>query len=144
MEIGSTLKALGMTLGLCAMGACAENDLRRVGPPTPQAQSMDRAMADVNRIRAYVNGGGRREDTVAAAADLQAWAGALPAVFPRATAAQYVDLTTQQAGRASQAMTETAHDLSIAAASADRTAVAAALDKVERQGCGACHLTAAR
>jgi hypothetical protein len=144
MQTASRQKTLIVTLGLCVLGACAEDNLTRVGPPTPQAQSMDRALADVNRIRAYVYGGGAREDTAAAATDLEAWARDLPAVFPPGTAAKYVDMSTPQAAQASQAMARTTRDLSAAGASGDRAAVGEALGQVERQGCGACHLHVAQ
>ena len=140
----SSPKTLLVTLGLFGLSACAEDELTKVGPPTPQAHSMDRALADVNRIRAYVYGGGGREDAAAAATDLEAWAQDLPTVFTPGTPAQYVDLSTQQAAHASQSMAQTAHALSVAAASGDRAAVGEALGHVERQGCGACHLPVAR
>jgi hypothetical protein len=110
--------------------------------PTEQGQSMQRMLADVNVIRAFVYGGGKREDARTAAEDLLAWSNRLAALFPPGQASdQYVDMSAERARLAPVASRREAEKLLAAVRNGKISAVGDQLVVTERNGCGACHLS---
>jgi cytochrome c556 len=110
--------------------------------PTEQARSMQSMLADVNAIRAFVYGSGKREDARAAAEDLLAWSNRLAALFPPGQASdQYVDMSAERARNAPIASRREADKLLAVVRNGKISAVGDQLIVMERSGCGACHLS---
>jgi hypothetical protein len=125
------------------LGDCTEVPPRSVVPkPTPQAQSMQRMMADINQMRAYVYGSGTRSEAESAASELVSWSGRMRALFPPGeSSAEYVDMSPERARAAPAAMERTATQLLSAVRMDDRAIIGDRLATTERYGCGACHLS---
>lgn len=125
---------------LALVAACGPQKPPNSGQPTPQAESMARMLADVDRLRAYGRGDATQPEAEAASSELASWSSRMAALFPPEEAARlYVDMTPDMAREAPAAMMATIGPLSAAARSGNRAKVAAAVDQTEQQGCGACH-----
>lgn len=112
------------------------------GQPTQQGQSMQRMLADVQVIRAYVYGSGAQSDAESAANDLTAWAQRLPELFPPGKASrEYVDMSPARATAAPATLSRTSQQLLLATRTGDRQSIGDQLGRTEREGCGACHLS---
>ena len=119
---------------------CGPQKPPNAGQPTPQAESMARMLADVDRLRAYGRGDATQLEAEAASSELAAWSSRMAELFPPEEAAHlYVDMTPEMAREAPTAMSATIGPLSAAVRSGNRAKVAVALDLTEQQGCGACH-----
>jgi cytochrome c556 len=128
------------------LAACAANQpATQPAQATPQAQLMQQMLADIDRVRAFVYGGGSQNDATNAANDLVSSSNRLAELFPPAQASvDYVDMSPQRARAAPAAMHTAASLLLAAVATGDRAAVGNALGNTERNGCGACHLSSSR
>ena len=103
---------------------------------------MQRMMADIDRIRAYVYGSGTRSEAESAATELVSWSGKMRALFPPGeSSAEYVDMSPERARAAPAAMEKTATQLLAAVRRDDRAIIGDRLAATERYGCGACHLS---
>jgi hypothetical protein len=129
------------TLMLPWLGSCAAPS-PKAGQPTVQGQSMQRMLADVNELRAYVYGTGSQADARQAAADLLAWSKRMGELFPPGVAStDYVDMSAARAAGAPGAMTATADRLLAVVQSGTRAQIGDQLARTERDGCGFCHLS---
>jgi hypothetical protein len=136
--------AAGLALSVLAGDAGAGPPSNAIAP-TPQAQAMQRMLADINTLRGYAYGGGDHAGALAAANDLLAWSQRMGELFPPGKASEdYVDMSPERAAAAPVAMTEAARALLAAVGKDDRTAVGAELAGTEKSGCGACHLPGPR
>ena len=109
---------------------------------TPQGQSMERMLADVNLLRGFIYGTGSRADAQDAATDLVAWSKQMGTLFPPGqTSYDYVDMSPERTRAAPEAMHRTAEQLLSAVQFGQRTTVGDRLAQAERDGCGACHLS---
>ena len=130
-------------LPLC-LGSCAGPSPNK-GQPTEQGQSMQRMLADVNELRAYVYGTGTREQASQAAADLAAWSRRMGELFPPGVASnEYVDMSPQRVSGAPAAMSAAADRLLAEVPSGTRAQIGDQLARTERDGCGFCHLSNTR
>ncbi len=128
----------GAVLALAA--GCGPQKPPHAGQRTPQADSMVRMLADVDQLRAYADGKATKPQAEAAMSDLESWTPHIAALFPPEEASRlYVDMTPDMARDAPAAMEAAIEPLSAAMRSGNRASVAAALDRTEQQGCGACH-----
>ena len=128
----------GAVLALAA--GCGPQKPPHAGQRTPQADAMVRMLADVDQLRAYTDGKATKPQAEAAVSDLESWVPHIAALFPPGEAPRlYVDMTPEMARDAPAAMEATVGPLSAAVRSGNRASVAAALDRTEQQGCGACH-----
>ncbi len=126
---------------LCAMlalGACSER-APHAGQPTPQAQSMQRMLGDVQVLRAFARGQADHAAADAAVSDLLLQSDQITPLFPPETATQYVDLTPETARGGTAAMRAVVVPLQSAVRAGDRTQAGLLLVSVERDGCGYCH-----
>ncbi len=121
---------------------CTATGAPHVGQPTEQAQAMQNMLAAVNQIRAYVYGGGSREQAETAAADLVSWSQRLPELFPPGQAStDYVDMSPRRVSGAPIAMSRNSELLLAAVQRGNRAAIGNQLLRTERDGCGFCHLS---
>jgi len=131
---------------VCAALPClagCETKPPHAGMPTIQAQSMQVMLADVERVRAYVYGGGdtTRGDAVTAATDLVSWSRRMGELFPPGQAStDYVDMDQARVRSAPEAMTSAAERLLAVVRTGNRAAIGDQLRATERDGCGFCHL----
>ena len=134
-RFGAPLAAAGALAGLALLAGCQE------APPlpTPQAQSMQRMLADVQTLRAYVHNQASPAVAATAADELVSWADRIGMLFPPETAAQYVDMTPDIARLAPPVLRETATDLALAVHADSPAATAPRLARLEHDGCGVCH-----
>jgi len=123
---------------LVALFGCG-NPAPNAGKPTPQAQSMQRMLADVLTLRGYAQGTGTQAAAAAAASDLVSWSDQVATLFPPETAAQYVDMTPDISRRAPPIMRETASAVAAAVRAGNRREAGTQLARTERDGCGICH-----
>ncbi len=130
-----TLIGATLLLALYGCGAPAPN----AGKPTPQAESMQRMLADVHTLRDYVKGTVARTAAEEAAANLVSWSDRITDLFPPETAAQYVDMTPDISRRAPPIMRETARAVAKAVSAGNRADAGTQLVRAERDGCGICH-----
>jgi hypothetical protein len=101
---------------------------------------MERMTMDVNTIRAYARGGGGQDEALKAARELVDWSTRLRDLFPPAmVVALYVNMTSEMARSAPEAMRHTAHRLASAVSTGNRDQVTQQLAITESEGCGACH-----
>lgn len=126
---------LALLLALYGCGNPAPN----MGKPTPQAQSMQRMMADVLTLRGYAQGTSTQAAAETAAGDMVAWSDQVATLFPPETAAQYVDMTPDISRRAPPIMRETANSVLAAVRAGNRREAGTQLARTERDGCGLCH-----
>jgi hypothetical protein len=134
-------RGLVLCVALLPLLANCGGSAPHAGQPTPQAESMQRMRADIELVRAYVNGSASQSDGESAASDLVAWSGKMGQLFPASEAQKYVDLTPAMAAGAPAAMTGATEALLAAVKSADRPAAGQQLAHTEHNGCGFCHLT---
>ena len=121
---------------------CSNMKASSVAQSTPQAQSMESMLSDVDQVRAFVYGSGTRSQADQAAADLLSWSQRMAELFPPGQASvDYVDMSSERARAAPPAMTRTAEVLLSAVRIADRATIGDRLARLEREGCGACHLS---
>src|SRR4051812_18320724 len=133
-----TLLLLG--IALLSIAGCESRTSPNAGKPTVQGESMQRMLADIETIRAYVRRSGSRAEAEAAAKELVSWSDRLSDLFPPdQVAAQYVDLTPAMAREAPRAMAAAATALQTAIRTGPLPAVAEQLERTEHDGCGACH-----
>jgi hypothetical protein len=123
---------------LLLLAACAER-APHAGQPTPQAQSMQRMLADVQMLRAFAHGQADHGAANAAVDDLLRQSDLITPLFPPETAAQYVDLTPETARGGTAAMRAVVEPLQVAVRGGDQTRAGMLLAQVERDGCGYCH-----
>ena len=125
----------GAALALLALASC------QTAPPpaTPQAQSMQYMLGDVQVLRAYVRNQASQDAAAAAAEDLVTWSHRLGALFPPETAAEYVDMTPDIARIAPPVMIDTATEVAIAVHAGNPTVTGPRLARLEHDGCGMCH-----
>ena len=137
---------LVVLLALPVLGSCGGIGAPpHVGQPTVQAQSMQRMLADVDQIRAYVYGGGALPDADAAALELVSWSRRMAELFPPGQASNdYVDMSPARVAGAPTAMSQAADLLLTAVRSGGRPAIGDQLAQAERDGCGFCHLSGSR
>jgi hypothetical protein len=110
------------------------------GQPTEQARSMERVLADIETVRAFVGGTASQSDALAAAKELTAWSARMRELFPPKQVMQlYVDLPPEMAEAAPEAMRRTSTQLALAVATGRIPEVKQALATTETDGCGACH-----
>src|SRR5271165_4221004 len=139
MRIGATPLFFAV---LALLAGCAESK----APPhtvaaTPQAQAMQRMLADVDQLRAYASGSGDHAAASGAANDLLAWSGRISELFPPGQASRdYLDMSPQRVRAAPEAMMRNAQSLVDVVKSGDRAAAGEQLARMEKSGCGACHL----
>jgi hypothetical protein len=113
--------------------------------PTPQGQSMQQMLADVESVRAFVYGSGTLGEADKAAADLVSWSRRMAELFPPGQAStDYVDMSPERARDAPAAMSRAADLLLAAVRTGKRPAIGDQLTQTERDGCGFCHLSGSR
>jgi len=136
-----TLRFLGVLgIVLLAVTGCAPRTPPNAGQPTIQGQSMQRMLANIETVRAYVRRNATKQEAERAADELISWSARMGELFPPAVAPQqYVDMTPEMARDAPRAMTSHATALSLAVRTAPIPAVSEQLERTERDGCGFCH-----
>jgi hypothetical protein len=101
---------------------------------------MQRMLADVDQIRAFVYGGGTQAEAERAALELVSWSQWLSELFPPGQAStEYVDMSAERVRDAPGQMSRSAELLLQAVRTGSRPAVGAELAQTERNGCGVCH-----
>ena len=76
-----------LRLALLALATgCGPQKPPNAGQPTPQAESMARMLADVDRLRAYGRGDATQPEAEAASSELAAWSSRMAELFPPAGA----------------------------------------------------------
>ena len=139
--------ALFVGAALPFLVSCTETSTPpHAGQPTPQGQSMQLMLADIEQIRAYVYGGSiSRADAEKAAINLVSWSGRMAELFPPGQAStEYVDMEPARVSGAPEAMMRTAQQLLATVRTGTRAAVGDQLTRTERDGCGFCHLSGIR
>lgn len=135
---------LGLS-GLLALLAGCTGSSRPSGQPTVQGAAMQRMLADIEAVRAFVYGGGSQKDAEAAADDLVSWSERMSDLFPPGqSTAEYVDMSPARVRNAPIAMKRSSQDLLAAVRTGNRSTAGDQLALTERNGCGACHLSSAR
>jgi hypothetical protein len=123
-------------------GCAAPGSAPGPGQPTVQGESMQRMLAEVDQVRAFVYGGGSRADAETAAGELVSWSKRMTDLFPPGQAStDYVDMTPARVRYAPIAMQREAEKLLAAVRTGKQSAVGDQLASTERNGCGACHLS---
>lgn len=132
-------RTLAGTALLLALAGCGGTVAPNAGKLTPQAESMQRMLANVITLRGYATGAGSQEVAQVAATELVAWSGQMATLFPPETAAKYVDMTPDISRRAPPVMRATAEAVADAVRAGNRPAAGTQLARAERDGCGFCH-----
>ncbi len=130
----------------CLAGCAGTGASPHAGEPTPQGQSMQLMLADVDQIRSFLYGGNATQaDAEKAATDLLSWSHRMAELFPAGQAStDYVDMDPARVSGAPEAMTRTAEQLLAAVRTGQRPAIGDRLAQTERIGCGFCHLSGSR
>jgi hypothetical protein len=115
-----------------------------VGSPTPQSESMQRMLVNVDTIRAFVAGRIEQRQAEDAALELVSWSAQMGELFPPGTASQYVDMTEAAARGARDAMLSRATRLAEIVRTGNRPDTGEQLAETEKGGCGYCHRRAYR
>jgi hypothetical protein len=114
----------------------------QVGQPTVQGQSMALMLADIDQIRGFVYGNGTQSEAENAANNLVSWSNRMAELFPPGQASvDYVDMSSERARKAPDAMSRTAGALLRVVRTGNRSAIGDQLAVTERDGCGFCHLS---
>jgi hypothetical protein len=126
---------------LLLLGGCLANPTPHAIQPTPQADAMQRMLANVLEIRSYVYGRGTRDEAIRSATELLDQSQRIAALFPPGqTSTEYVDMSPSRVRGASEAMQRTAQMLLTIVRSGNPAAIGNQLEITEREGCGSCHL----
>jgi hypothetical protein len=127
---------------LLLLSGCTENPTPHAIQPTPQADAMQRMLANVLGIRSYVYGSGTRDEAIRSATELLDQSQRIAVLFPPGQAStEYVDMSPARVRGAAEAMPRTAQMLLTIVRSGNRAAIGNQLEITEREGCGSCHLS---